>query len=54
VTELTQLKWFGHVVKMWGEKYSKMAWDTRTQGKRYTGRSRQTWEEGMQKILRER
>jgi len=54
VTELAQLNWFGHVVKLGDEKYSKMAWDTRTQGKTYTGRSWQTWEEGMQKILRER
>jgi len=34
VTELAQLKWFGHVVKMGDEKYSRMSWNTRTQGKR--------------------
>jgi hypothetical protein len=54
VIELTQLSWFGHVVRMGDERHPKMAWPARTQGKTPKGRPQQTWEEGIQKILNER
>jgi len=36
------------------ERYPKMAWQARTQGKRLDGIPRQTWKERIQKILKER
>jgi hypothetical protein len=53
VTELSQLRWVGHVVKSVDETYSKMAWRARTQGKRPKGRHRETSAEGVQKCLKE-
>jgi hypothetical protein len=38
---------------MGGERCPKMAWKARTQGKSPNVRPRQTWEEGIQKILKE-
>jgi hypothetical protein len=52
--ELTQLRWFGRVIRMGDERYPKMAWQARTQRKRPKGRHRQYWEEGTQRILKER
>jgi hypothetical protein len=51
---LAQVRWFGHVVGMGDERYHKMVWQARIQGKRPKGRPRQTWGEGIQKILKER
>ena len=33
---------------------SKMAWQTKTRGKRPKGRPRNTWEDGIKNILKER
>jgi len=34
MTELTQFKWFGHIVRTRDEKCPKMAWQARMQRKR--------------------
>jgi len=39
---------------MGDEGYPKMAWQARTQGKSPNRRPRQTWEEGIKKILKQR
>jgi hypothetical protein len=49
LTELSQLRWVGHVVTTVGETYYKMAWQARTQGKRPKGRPYQTSAIGVQK-----
>jgi hypothetical protein len=54
ITQLAQQRWFGQVVRMGYEKYRKMAWQGRTQGKRLKRRPRQTWKEGIQMVLNER
>jgi hypothetical protein len=43
--EFAQFRWFGYVVRMRDERDPKMAWQART---------RQTWEEGTQKIVKKR
>lgn len=57
VTELAQLKWFGHV-RMGDERCSKMAWDTRTWGmkgcRRYWRKDKlnsKSYSSRLQKIL---
>jgi hypothetical protein len=52
--ELTQLRWFGSIVRMGDERFLKMAWQARTQRLRPKGRQRQAWEETIQKTLNER
>lgn len=52
--ELAQLRWFGQVVRMGNERYTKMPWQARTQRKRTKRRPRQNWEEEIRKILKER
>lgn len=51
--ELAQLRRFGHNVRIGDERYPKMTWQARIQGKRPKGRPCQAWEEGIQKILKE-
>jgi hypothetical protein len=51
--ELAQLRCSGHVVRMGDNGYHKIAWQAGTQGKRPNQRPQQTWEEGIQKILKE-
>jgi hypothetical protein len=52
--QLAQLRWFRHVVRTGDEILSKIAWRAGTEGKRPKGRPRQTWREGIRKILKER
>jgi hypothetical protein len=52
--ELAQLRWFEHVVRMRDERYPKMIWQAAAHEKRPKGRPRQIWEEGIQKIWKER
>jgi hypothetical protein len=33
IRELAELRWFGNIVRMGEERYPKMAWQARTQGK---------------------
>jgi hypothetical protein len=54
LTELSQLRWVGHVVTTVDETYYKMAWRARVQGKRPKGRPCQNSAEGVQKNLKER
>jgi hypothetical protein len=50
--EESQLRWFGHVCCMNNERYPKMVWQARQQGKRPRGRPRQTWEDGIKDVLK--
>jgi len=38
VTELAELRWFGSIVRIGDERYPKIAWQARTEGKRPKGR----------------
>jgi len=53
MTELAKLRWDGHVVRM-GDDKPKIARQVRSQAKRPKERTRQTWVEGMENILKEK
>jgi len=38
MTELAELRWFGYIVRMGDERYTRMAWQAEMQGKRPKGR----------------
>ena len=45
--ECKQLKWFGHLMRMSGDRKVKAVFDARSEGKRQRGRPRKTWIEGI-------
>nr|CAH7736536.1 unnamed protein product [Callosobruchus chinensis] len=52
--EETQLKWFGHLVRMDVTRPVKMVWQAREQRKRGRGRPRKTWNDTVASILKSR
>jgi hypothetical protein len=52
--EQAQLRWFGHLNRMDGERSTKQVWEARTEGlgmERPRGRPRRTWNDNTQELL---
>lgn len=52
--ERNQLRWFGHLNRMNNRQQTKVIWQTKTLVKRPRGRPRQTWDNTVADILKER